>query len=523
MGNRSSFDKFRKSMKLQKRKKTVKGFGEEFYLEDWEICNDIDKLNSKRESTINFDSNLLISNIQSDPLKEYTILKTLGEGSFGKVHLVQHNIGGMVRAMKTIKKIRVDNFSNESNVLNELNILKKLDHQNIVKIFEFYSDSNNYYLIMEYCPGGDLFDLMKKSIFNEAQVACIMYQILSAVNYCHKMKIMHRDLKPENILITKVEKNGIVRIKICDFGTSQIFNLGDIQKNVIGSLYYIAPEVFNKNYDFKCDLWSCGVIMYILLTKNVPFNGENKDEIKTQILKENYNEEFLKGYSKDSIELIDCLLEKKARRRINAEKALEYNIFKFYNCKNIINKIRDENKIKNFIENIRKYKSKSILQETILSYLIHNYFDLEDVQDAAKLFSLFDENSDGRITLNELYDGMMAISGNAELSKEVVSIFNNLDTDQNNYIDFEEFLKASVDKRIFLNDNIIKFAFNYFDKNKKGEILFEDIEEIFKDNVKSKEDLEVLRDNIKEVDSNNDGKNSFEELWQLMLKMLGSL
>ena len=523
MGNKSSFDKFRKSLKLPSRKKTVKGFGEEFYLEDWEICNDFDNMYSKRDSAVTFDSNLVVSSVKSDPLKEYTILKTLGEGSFGKVHLVQHNIGGMIRAIKIIKKIRVENYSNETSVLNELNILKKLDHQNIVKIFEFYSDSNYYYLVMEYCSGGDLFDLMQKSIFNEAQVACIMYQILSAINYCHKMKIMHRDLKPENILITKIEKNGIVRIKICDFGTSQIFNLGDVQKNVIGSLYYMAPEVFSKNYDFKCDLWSCGVMMYILLTKNIPFNGENKDEIKSEIIKGKYNEEFLRGYSKNSIELIDALLEKKAKRRINAEKALDYFIFKFYKCKELINKIKDENKIKNFVENIRKYESKTILQEVTLSYLIHNYFELEDVQDAAKLFNLFDENNDGRIGVNELYDGMAIVTGSSEISKEVVDIFNNLDTDHNNYIGFEEFLKAAVDKKVFLDEKILRFAFNHFDKNKNGEIGYEDIAEVFKDNVKSSSVEKTLREIINEVDSDKNGKISFEEFWKMMIKVLGNL
>ena len=522
MGNKSSFEEFRSSLKLPKRRQTIKGFGEEFHLDDLDIYNNYDH-HVKRESALNFNSNLLISSIKSDPLKDYTILKLIGEGSFGKVHLVKHNIGGMVRAMKTIKKICVDDYSNEASVLNELNILKKLDHQNIVKIFEFYSDSNNYYLIMEYCPGGDLFQLMEKSIFNEAQVACIMYQILSVVNYCHKMKIMHRDLKPENILITKVEKNGIVRIKVCDFGTSQIFHLGDKQKNVIGSLYYMAPEVFNKKYDFKCDLWSCGVMMYILLTKNIPFNGDSKDEIKEKILQGEYNEEFLKGYSKESIELIDGLLEKKARRRINAEKALDYQIFKYYKCKELINKIRDQNKVKNFLENIKRYKSKTILQETTLSYLIHNYFDLEEVQDAAKLFNLFDENSDGKVTLNELIDGMKVICGSDVASDEIENIFNNLDTDQNNYIEFEEFLKAAVDKRIFLNDNIIKFAFNYFDKHKKGEIFYEDIEEVFKNNVKSEDVGEILREIISEVDSNKDGKISFDEFWQLIVKMLGNL
>ena len=96
------------------------------------------------------------------------------------------------------------------------------------------------------------------------------------------MKIIHRDLKPENILLTKNE-DYFLRIKICDFGTSQIFKRGDVQKDIVGSLFYMAPEVIQQNYNFKCDLWSCGVIMYILLTNRLPFAGENDDEIISNI------------------------------------------------------------------------------------------------------------------------------------------------------------------------------------------------------------------------------------------------
>ena len=171
--------------------------------------------------------------------------------------------------MKVITKANIENPSatTEAAILNELNILKQIDHQNILKIYEYYSDAKNYYLITEYCSGGDLYSVMKTQPISEVQAACIVYQILLALNHIHKMKIMHRDLKLENIIVTKKEENGLYRIKICDFGTSHLFKDGEKEKNIAGSSYYIAPEVFKRKYDFKCDLWSCGVIMYVLLTK----------------------------------------------------------------------------------------------------------------------------------------------------------------------------------------------------------------------------------------------------------------
>ena len=140
--------------------------------------------------------------------------------------------------------------------------------------------------------------MANQSLLTEIQVAYIMYQLFSALNYCHKIKIIHRDLKPENILISKKE-NDFARIKICDFGTSQIFKKGEMQKEFVGSAFYIAPEVIKENYNFKCDLWSCGIIMYVLLTHKIPFNvkGKDEEELKNAIATQNYNETRLAKFS----------------------------------------------------------------------------------------------------------------------------------------------------------------------------------------------------------------------------------
>ena len=197
------------------------------------------------------------------------------------------------------------------------------------------------------------------------QVACIIYQILLALNHIHKMKIMHRDLKPENILVTKKEEDGLYRIKICDFGTSHLFKEGEKQRNITGSSYYIAPEVLKKKYNFKCDLWSCGVIMYVLLTKKIPFFGKDDKEVRKSIVKKKYNPEPLHIYSKYIQDLIADLLEKDYDKRLNAEKALKYELFKVYKCKETINKI-DLKEIEAFIENIKKY----------LWYYVYNWFHI---------------------------------------------------------------------------------------------------------------------------------------------------
>ena len=166
------------------------------------------KKSKKNPENIGLEHNILISQVKSDPFEDYTILKELGKGSFATVHLVKHNISGAIRAMKVIQKISdVDEENNEYEIINEINILMKMDHPNVVKIFEFYNSSTHYYLITEYCEGGSLFDLIinNNGPFTEIQASYIMHQIFSVVNYCHKMKIIHRDLKPENILFSSME------------------------------------------------------------------------------------------------------------------------------------------------------------------------------------------------------------------------------------------------------------------------------------------------------------------------------
>ena len=182
----------------------------------------ITKNKNKNSNSIDIEHNPLISQFKSNPFEFYESLKFLGEGSFAKVYLVKNKSTGAIRAMKEIR--REQDEDTEINIINEINILMKLDHPNIVKIFEFYVSERAYYLITEYCPGGSLFDFIDKNHgpFTEIQASYIMHQLFSVVNYCHKMKIIHRDLKPENILINKND-NGFVTIKVCDFGTSLKF------------------------------------------------------------------------------------------------------------------------------------------------------------------------------------------------------------------------------------------------------------------------------------------------------------
>ena len=473
---------------------------------------------------INLTNNLIIGQSKSDPGIDYKKKNFLGEGAFASVYLVQNRITDSIRAMKIINKSAECTEQEEQEIINEINILRAMDHPNILKIFEFYSNKESYSIITEYCSGGELFnEITETGPFDEKYAAYVMYQIFSAINYCHKMNIIHRDLKPENILIVDRNRNGYPRVKICDFGTSLMVEKGRVQKKIVGSSYYIAPEVLKNKYNEKCDIWSCGVILYILLSGKPPFNGDDDNEVMANVTTGNYDLHCapFNRISKSAKDLIKKLLIMDKDKRINAQEALNHVWFKEKKAKELYNQIKDENIIKKLLSNLKQYKRESVIQETALAYLVHNFPQMKDVVNACKLFSQIDVNGDGKVTQKELLKGLKTKIKSPTLEKDVAAIYKNLDMDNNGFIEYEEFVRAAVSKEGFMNDNVLRFAFRYFDKDGSGEITFDEIEDVFKKSIPNKNNIHsTLHQIIKEVDINGDGVIDFDEFSHVMKKML---
>jgi calcium-dependent protein kinase len=298
---------------------------------------------------------------------------------------------------------------------------------------------------------------------------------------------------------------------------------GAVQRKLVGSSYYIAPEVIKKNYNEKCDIWSCGVILYILLSGRPPFGGEDDHEIMENVKKGKYDLDcspFNKA-SKSVIDLIKKLLVMDKDKRISAQEALNHPWFKEQKAKELYNQIKDENIIKKLLSNLKHYKRNSVIQETALAYLVHNFPQMKDVVNACKLFNQIDINGDGKITEEELLKGLSNKIKSSTLKEDVHEIYKNLDMDNNGFIEYEEFVRAAVSKEKFMTDNVLRFAFRYFDKDGSGEITFDEIEEVFKKSVTDKGNIhDSLRKIVKEVDINGDGIISFEEFSIVMKKML---
>ena len=217
--------------------------------------------------------------------KYYQFIKEIGYGTYGHVYRVQSISTGNVYACKKFDKKYI---KNKKRLKNEIDLLRATDHPNIIKLFETFEDKQHLYLIMEECSGGELFARLAKNaqnnkMYTEKDAAKMMKQILEAVNYLHYHNVCHRDLKPENILLSSMEENS--QLKLIDFGLSKVVKSVDdiIKGKEVGTLYYMAPEVILGDYNEKCDVWSCGVILYIMLSGNPPFYDNDKEKLKKKI------------------------------------------------------------------------------------------------------------------------------------------------------------------------------------------------------------------------------------------------
>jgi calcium-dependent protein kinase len=446
----------------------------------------------------------------------YTIISKLGSGAFGSVKLALHNLSGQKRAIKTIKKQSITNEMREkAKFFWEVDILKKTDHPNILKLYEFYEDEQYYHLVLEHVAGGELFDFIVQSKhLSESIAAEFMRQILSAVAYCHKNNIVHRDLKPQNLLIDK-DSNHLI-IKVADFGTSTIIDPRNLLNHKYGTAYYVAPEVLSRKYNEKCDIWSCGVILYIILSGKPPFDGNNEKEILTRVMQGHFS---LNGVewsrvSSEAKTFISKMLKFDPDARISADEALKDPW--------ILGLVEngDSEIFMNSLNALKSFHAEVKLEYAILSFITFQLVNKEEARELSRTFSVIDKNKDGKLSQDELLEAYTHQMGKEAAIEEVKKIMQKVDFNHSGYIDFTEFITACSAKEKLLSKENIEAAFRILDADNSGKIIASELNEFlsYDTNVKK----EVWDDLIREVDQNGDGEIDIEEFKNMMINYLNS-
>lgn len=445
--------------------------------------------------------------------KKYNIeTKVLGSGAFGKVFLASSVADSDFKvAIKVIPKKKIEGEIEQ--LMDEINILKSLDHPNIIKYYETYENNKYFYIVMEYWAGGELFEVIakkaqKEGCFNESEAADMMTKLLKAINHCHSEGIAHRDIKPENIMITEDGD-----LKLIDFGLSKQVK-DKKMKTIVGTPYYIAPEVLKGKYGVKCDIWSLGVIMYILLSGYLPFGGDNAKDVfqKVQNGIYSFDQKEWKKVSPEGIDLIKNMIQTDVKKRYSAEQWLKHKWF------TVALQLKDNSERdpldENILKNLMEFKGTSALKKAAMNILV-KMLNPKEIRSLRIEFEKIDINNSGNIDASEISNALKATNQNIAES-EIENIINEIDDNGNKQINYSEFIAATLNARKYLNESRLLLIFKEFDIDDTGFITMDSLKKAFE-----KLEKPLSNSDIKKIldahDDSKDGKISFDEFKIMML------
>ena len=464
----------------------------------------------------------------TEGIYNYRFERLLGQGNYGKV-MLSYNILDKTRSKKmAIKAMKLNKVQDMLKIIKrETAILQSIDHPNIVKYFETRYGEKYVYIIMEYCSGGDLFTKIKKyDHFGEPEAARIMEKLIKAIAHCHANGITHRDIKPENIMYTSEDVDS--EIKLIDFGLSQAPNENNPRgggvhsqgKKIsrkgtkVGTPYYVAPEVLTGFYNCACDIWSLGVIMYLLLTGYFPCGGTETAEIlqNIQTFPILYTKQIFGNVSEAAIDLCKSMLNRTESKRLTAIECLEHEWFDMFKSEQ-----EEEYKLDPLVmERIKQYEGNTGLQKEVMNVLVKNLHDSEIIR-LKEQFRILDEDNSGYINTRELKEALSKV-GSQLSNVEVEEIVEKIDYYGNHKINYSEFIAATLDTQKFLTKEKLWILFKHFDTDNSGVLTKDNIKETLAFAGKEVTDLEV-RKMIADHDTLKNGTLSFKEFKAMMMQL----
>ena len=403
----------------------------------------------------------------------------LGEGGFGYVTQGRSLETGNPYAVKKVSKAKAK--QRRVQVRSEIDVMKLTDHPNVVTLHETFEDKSHLYLVMELCAGGDLNNHMRarqNGPYMERQAAILMEQILKSVSYLHDCKgICHRDLKPHNFLFLRegpVETNVL---KLADFGLACSFTPGQVLTTKAGTVLYCSPQVLGGVYDNSADLWSCGVILYMLLSNLLPFNGKNDAEVAKAVRKGNYafSDPVWDNVSDEGKELIRKLLKFHALERFTAAQARAHEWFR-----TAAPELRRPASLQSFvIADLLRFSKHSAFQRAALRSVAMQ-LDHEETEPLWQHFGALDPQGTGMVTIRELQDLMQSGAAQAqnEELQQVVAILRSRPAGED-LISFTDFVAATLSGGQCKDGNC-RSAFRIFDRNGDGYIDAKELEVVLR-------------------------------------------
>mmetsp|Transcript_7053 Transcript_7053/g.20039 ORF Transcript_7053/g.20039 Transcript_7053/m.20039 type:complete len:603 (-) Transcript_7053:10-1818(-) len=462
---------------------------------------------------------LIAERVGAEISKRYDInTKEIGSGGYGKVFVARDR--EMQNRTVAIKKVLVLDESKKKAFQKEANIMKQLDHPNICKLLETYEQGRFMFFVMEYCEGREVFDrIMDHGQIEEKTTADIVRQCASALKYAHDKGIAHRDMKPENICFCSADPKDN-RIKVIDWGLGFYFGQARMS-SAVGSLTYAAPEVLEskevEGYSSACDLWSLGVVSYVMLCGKPPFWGNFAEQLK-RMKREHYpmRDSTWQVISKDAKDFIQGLLKCDPKARTPLAKVLAHPWLR--------NPTQSTDTVmsREVLSNLRQFSNTSQFFSLCVASVARQ-LDHRSLRDVHRVFCEMDTNGDGVLELSEVKAGFEKIFGKGSREfQEVDAMFRRLDLDGSGQLDYTEFCAAGIGERMSTEEHVLWAAFKAFDvQDDDGRITKEEIKQVLLkagvDKFWTTQVCEELSDELfSRYDKNGDGSLDFQEFAKLM-------
>jgi calcium-dependent protein kinase len=360
---------------------------------------------------------------KQDVSSHYTLGRVLGRGQFGTTRLANEKSTGAELACKSIAKRKLATPEDVEDIQREVQIMHHLKGSPaIVTLRAAYEDKHNVHLVMELCSGGELFDrIVSKGHLSEKDAAGLMRTIVSVVAHCHSLGVIHRDLKPENFLLDTLADDA--QLKATDFGLSVFYKPGDVFTDIVGSAYYVAPEVLRRSYGPEADIWSCGVILYILLSGVPPFWGETEQQIFDAILKGDLDltSDPWPGISEPAKNCVRRMLTQDPRARATADEVLQHEWMRENGT------ARAEPLDNVVLSRLRGFAGMNKLKKEAMK-VIAGGMSPEEIAGLRTIFEEIDADGSGTITVDEL-KAAMAKRGSAVARAEMEALLTSIDLD----------------------------------------------------------------------------------------------
>ncbi|XP_004232492.1 calcium-dependent protein kinase 18-like [Solanum lycopersicum] len=443
---------------------------------------------------------------------KFTIGKLLGHGQFGYTYVATDKSNGNRVAVKRIEKKKMVVPIAVEDVKREVKILKALaGHENVVDFYNAFEDDNYVYIVMELCEGGELLDRIlakKDSRYTEKDAAIVVGQMLKVAAQCHLHGLVHRDMKPENFLFKSSKEDS--SLKATDFGLSDFIRPGKKFQDIVGSAYYVAPEVLKRKSGPESDVWSIGVITFILLCGRRPFWDKTEDGIFKEVLrnKPDFRRKPWPTISNSAKDFVKKLLVKDPRARLTAAQALSHPW---------VREGGDASEIPldiSVLSNMRQFVKYSRLKQFALRALAST-LDEEELADVRDQFSAIDVDKNGVISLEEMRQALAKDLPWKMKESRVLEILQAIDSNTDGLVDFPEFVAATLHVHQLEEHNLLKWqqrsqtAFEKFDVDRDGFITPEEL----RMHTGLKGSIDPL---LEEADIDKDGKISLSEFRRLL-------